>query len=295
LVNSGFLITITASAPARSHGTLECNTEVDEGENRNLQVSSTFQLDANAVSTSVTLILHYEDPVTNLASEFWSVYFLFITKPVVTVNITPTTLKPGETVEISGTLSPAVVDNSPPFTLNIFLASSSSPISVPYRLANKGATYIAEFSPIYEGDYTVVATLNNNDPLRAFPVSSDMVTAKATTTFTVTRNSQQPPPVETPTPVQPPDDGASSNSNDLDVWQALFGDELAIVIIFVILIFCIVGAWLYQHHNKNQEKTRQATPQLAQSGPLPCPFCGKPLTYLPQYQKWYCQTEQKYV
>jgi hypothetical protein len=26
-----------------------------------------------------------------------------------------------------------------------------------------------------------------------------------------------------------------------------------------------------------------------------CPSCGQPLTYVPQYQRWYCDKEQKYV
>lgn len=26
-----------------------------------------------------------------------------------------------------------------------------------------------------------------------------------------------------------------------------------------------------------------------------CPICGGPLTYIPQYQRWYCYKDQKYV
>ena len=33
-----------------------------------------------------------------------------------------------------------------------------------------------------------------------------------------------------------------------------------------------------------------------QQGQTPtCPTCGQPLTYIQQYQRWYCDREQKYV
>jgi sporulation protein YlmC with PRC-barrel domain len=32
----------------------------------------------------------------------------------------------------------------------------------------------------------------------------------------------------------------------------------------------------------------------AQSQPL-CPSCGKPLTWIPQYQRWYCYNDKKYA
>ena len=47
-------------------------------------------------------------------------------------------------------------------------------------------------------------------------------------------------------------------------------------------------------------QTQQATqtveqqPQQAQAQPL-CPTCNRPLTYIQQYQRWYCYNEKKYV
>jgi sporulation protein YlmC with PRC-barrel domain len=32
----------------------------------------------------------------------------------------------------------------------------------------------------------------------------------------------------------------------------------------------------------------------AQAQPL-CPSCGKPLTWIPQYQRWYCYNDKKYA
>jgi sporulation protein YlmC with PRC-barrel domain len=44
-------------------------------------------------------------------------------------------------------------------------------------------------------------------------------------------------------------------------------------------------------------QTQQATAQPAQqqsTQPL-CQTCGKPLTWIPQYQRWYCYNEKKYI
>jgi sporulation protein YlmC with PRC-barrel domain len=38
----------------------------------------------------------------------------------------------------------------------------------------------------------------------------------------------------------------------------------------------------------------QQTVQQAQTAPL-CPTCGKPLTWIPQYQRWYCYNDKKYA
>lgn len=37
-----------------------------------------------------------------------------------------------------------------------------------------------------------------------------------------------------------------------------------------------------------------ATNQQTQSAPL-CQSCGKPLTWIPQYQRWYCYNDKKYA
>jgi hypothetical protein len=41
-------------------------------------------------------------------------------------------------------------------------------------------------------------------------------------------------------------------------------------------------------------------PQVAQSAQQsqstpPCPICGQPLTWIPQYKRWYCYKDQKYA
>jgi sporulation protein YlmC with PRC-barrel domain len=40
------------------------------------------------------------------------------------------------------------------------------------------------------------------------------------------------------------------------------------------------------------QPAQQAQPQSTQ--PM-CPTCGRPLTWIPQYQRWYCYNDKKYV
>ncbi len=41
-----------------------------------------------------------------------------------------------------------------------------------------------------------------------------------------------------------------------------------------------------------QQASQPAQQQQAQPY---CPTCGKPLTWIPQYQRWYCYNDKKYV
>lgn len=45
---------------------------------------------------------------------------------------------------------------------------------------------------------------------------------------------------------------------------------------------------------KPQAATPVAVVSQQQGAPV-CPTCGGPLTYIQQYQKWYCYKDQKYV
>jgi sporulation protein YlmC with PRC-barrel domain len=42
------------------------------------------------------------------------------------------------------------------------------------------------------------------------------------------------------------------------------------------------------------ESAYQAQPQQQSTQPL-CPTCNRPLTWIPQYQRWYCYNDKKYV
>ncbi|MGD6851899.1 MAG: PRC-barrel domain-containing protein [Candidatus Bathyarchaeia archaeon] len=56
--------------------------------------------------------------------------------------------------------------------------------------------------------------------------------------------------------------------------------------------------------NANQQSTYQPQQQPAQAAAQPaqqqqspplCLTCGKPLTWIPQYQRWYCYNDKKYA
>ena len=45
----------------------------------------------------------------------------------------------------------------------------------------------------------------------------------------------------------------------------------------------------------SQAQTTQETAAAKQKSQTLCPSCGKPLTWIPQYKRWYCYNEKKYV
>ncbi len=48
------------------------------------------------------------------------------------------------------------------------------------------------------------------------------------------------------------------------------------------------------HQTAYQPAQTIAQPVQQSTQPL-CPTCGKPLTWIPQYQRWYCYNDKKYV
>lgn len=49
------------------------------------------------------------------------------------------------------------------------------------------------------------------------------------------------------------------------------------------------------YQTQPQQQTYQAAPQQQQTTQPICPTCGKPLTWIAQYQRWYCYNDKKYV
>jgi sporulation protein YlmC with PRC-barrel domain len=62
---------------------------------------------------------------------------------------------------------------------------------------------------------------------------------------------------------------------------------------FIVLKPQVVQQDVYQQPIQNAAQPVQQTQQQA-SQPL-CSTCGKPLTWIPQYSRWYCYNEKKYV
>jgi sporulation protein YlmC with PRC-barrel domain len=50
----------------------------------------------------------------------------------------------------------------------------------------------------------------------------------------------------------------------------------------------------YQPAQTAAQPTQQAQPAQQSTQPT-CPTCGRPLTWIPQYQRWYCYNDKKYV
>ena len=62
---------------------------------------------------------------------------------------------------------------------------------------------------------------------------------------------------------------------------------------FIVLKPQMVQQDVYQQPIQTAAQAVQQTQQQA-SQPL-CPTCGRPLTWIPQYSRWYCYNEKKYV
>jgi sporulation protein YlmC with PRC-barrel domain len=65
---------------------------------------------------------------------------------------------------------------------------------------------------------------------------------------------------------------------------------------FIILKPQIVQQSTYQPQQQPAQTQPAQQPQSAQQSTQPvCPTCGRPLTWIPQYQRWYCYNDKKYV
>jgi len=52
---------------------------------------------------------------------------------------------------------------------------------------------------------------------------------------------------------------------------------------------------LQSTYQPQQQPAQTATQPAQQSTQPVCPTCGRPLTWIPQYQRWYCYNDKKYV
>ncbi len=58
--------------------------------------------------------------------------------------------------------------------------------------------------------------------------------------------------------------------------------------------FIILKPQMTQQTTYQQPAQTTNQPQAQTTQPL-CPTCGRPLTWIPQYQRWYCYNDKKYV
>ncbi len=80
--------------------------------------------------------------------------------------------------------------------------------------------------------------------------------------------------------------------NEVGEVQTVDWDEIQAASDFIILK-PVVQQNAYQQSYQPQQR-QQPVQQQAQSQPI-CQTCGKPLTWIPQYQRWYCYNDKKYV
>lgn len=70
--------------------------------------------------------------------------------------------------------------------------------------------------------------------------------------------------------------------------QTVGWDEVQAACDFIILKPIPETAQISQAQQQTQPSQQQTTQPL-------CPTCGQPLTWIPQYQRWYCYNDKKYV
>ena len=80
--------------------------------------------------------------------------------------------------------------------------------------------------------------------------------------------------------------------------QTVAWDEVQAASDFIILKPVVQTAYQPQQQQsvyQPQPTQTAAQPAQQQSTQPLCPTCGKPLTWIPQYQRWYCYNDKKYV
>ena len=81
------------------------------------------------------------------------------------------------------------------------------------------------------------------------------------------------------------EDGETQNVN----WE-----EVQAAADFIILKPQTVQQSTYQPQQQQPVQTVTQPAQQQSTQPL-CPTCSRPLTWIPQYQRWYCYNDKKYV
>ena len=86
--------------------------------------------------------------------------------------------------------------------------------------------------------------------------------------------------------------GLSVENEDGEI-QSIGWEEVQAASDFIILKPVPQSTYQAQPQQQTQQ-TYQTVPQQQSTQPL-CPTCNRPLTWIPQYQRWYCYNDKKYV
>jgi hypothetical protein len=78
--------------------------------------------------------------------------------------------------------------------------------------------------------------------------------------------------------------------------------EYSLGVLIILVLFCWPAALIYYFTRPVVRRSvplpppgMAAPPPPSGSGYATCPTCGGPLRYIQQYQRWYCDKEQKYA
>ena len=77
--------------------------------------------------------------------------------------------------------------------------------------------------------------------------------------------------------------------------QTVAWEEVQAAEDFIILKPVAQAAYVQQTYQQTTQTASQPAQAAQQSSQPMCPTCGKPLTWIPQYQRWYCYNDKKYV
>jgi sporulation protein YlmC with PRC-barrel domain len=77
--------------------------------------------------------------------------------------------------------------------------------------------------------------------------------------------------------------------------QTVAWEEVQAAEDFIILKPVAQAAYIQQTYQQTTQTASQPAQAAQQSTQPMCPTCGKPLTWIPQYQRWYCYNDKKYV
>ncbi len=78
--------------------------------------------------------------------------------------------------------------------------------------------------------------------------------------------------------------------------QSISWEDIQAASDFIILKPVAENTYQPSAYQTQQQPAQAAQPvQPQQQSPPLCPTCGKPLTWIPQYQRWYCYNDKKYA
>ncbi len=183
------------------------------------------------------------------------------------------------------TTNPAAATTTVSFTVTGKSGTTgSSTVAIPYSAVPYGTK-----PTVYIDNNPAQYLVTNDDLYQLFDIwyATAFSTHQVSIVFTTTSNS-------TPLPTSPEQTSASASPEGS---TSLFAGLMFLVIIGIIVVIVI----MFVAKRAKTGKPPGASPsqpvpyQAQQQIVYPCPNCGSPLIFIPQYQRYYCQKENRYI